>query len=333
MRLPNLTLFLLLGPVFWPVALTSQAPDPPSEAFAAWLAELGAEARLSGISDATIEAALADVAPIGRVIELDRNQPEVQMDFWTYLDRVASDARIDQGKRLLGEHRSLLADIEARHGIPASMLVAVWGIESSFGSNLGGFPVIGSLVTLAYDQRRPALFRRELIHALRIVDDGHIGLAEMQGSWAGAMGQVQFMPSTFNQYARDGNGDGRRDIWQTAADALESAAAFMSSSWRRGYIWGRQVRLPAEFDRDLAGLETQKALDEWQALGVRRIDGTALPGVDIQGSIVLPTLGTEPAFLVYQNYRALLAWNRSNLFALSVGHLADRIAGQGGLQR
>ena len=249
------------------------------------------------------------------------------------LDRVASEERIEQGRRLLEGHRELLAGITARHGIPGSVRVAVWGIESNFGANQGGFPVIRALVTLAYDKRRAAMFRRELIHALRILDQGHISLADMQGSWAGAMGQVQFMPSTFVDFARDGDGDGRKDIWQSPADALESAAGFMESAWQPGYIWGRQVQIPSGFDRSLAGLDTMKPIDEWQALGVRRIDGTALPLADIQGSIVLPSEGPEPAFLIYQNYRAFFRWNRSHFFAITLGHLADRIAGHGPLKR
>lgn len=328
----NTTLAILMT-----LGLGAQAGTAPQDtgldAFARWLTEFRADAETAGISEATLDVALSDVAPIERVVELDRNQPEGRLDFWTYLGRVASDARIEQGRRLLNEHRALLAEIEDRHGIPPEMLVAVWGVESSFGTNQGGFPVIGSLVTLAYDDRRAAMFRSELIHALRILDEGHIGLSAMQGSWAGAMGQVQFMPSTFNQYARDGNGDGRKDIWQTTADALESAAAYMSTGWQRGYIWGRQVRLPNGFDRGVTGLGTTKRLAEWQSLGVRRIDGTDLPTADIGASIVLPTDDASPAFLVYQNYRMLLNWNRSNLFALSVAHLADRIAGRPPLVR
>ena len=205
--------------------------------------------------------------------------------------------------------------------------------ESSFGSNLGGFPVIDSLLTLAYDERRATMFRRELIHALRILDEGHVESDTMRGSWAGAMGQVQFMPSTFVDFAEDGDGDGKVDIWESTPDALESAANFMSEAWQRGYIWGRQIQLPAGFDLSLAGLDTTMQLDQWASLGVRRIDGSLLTDVDIEASIVLPSEGSAPAFLVYQNCRALLRWNRSHFFAIAVGHLADRIAGQGRLTR
>ena len=312
-------------------AVQSEDGDPAH--FESWLDDLRTEALAAGISEGTVEAALGSVRPIERVIELDRNQPEVRLTFWTYLDRIASEARIERGRRLLSEHRELLDEIAARYGIPAPMLVAVWGVESNFGTNQGGFPVIQALVTLAHDDRRAAMFRRELIHALRILDEGHIALADMNGSWAGAMGQVQFMPSTFVDFARDGDGDGRIDIWQSTPDALESAARFMSRNWQRGYIWGRQVRLPPQFDRDLADIDTMKPLDEWQAMGVRKVDGTALPSVAIEGAIVLPSDGLEPAFLVYRNYRALLLWNRSHFFAIAVGHLSDRIAGQGALAR
>ncbi len=311
--------------------LTSEGPQ--SVPFDQWLNDFRAEALEVGISEATVDTALGGITPVERVIELDRNQPEVRLDFWTYLDRIASGERIERGRRLLAENRELLDDIAGRYGIPAPMLVAVWGIESNFGSNLGGFSVINSLATLAYDPRRATMFRRELIQALRILDEGHIGLEDMKGSWAGAMGQVQFMPSTFVDFAEDGNGDGQIDIWQSTPDALESAANFMSRSWRRGYIWGRQVQLPAGFDSNLADLDTSMPLNAWQAMGVRRTDGTGLGSVDIEGSIILPSDGSEPAFLVYQNYRALLRWNRSHFFAIAVGHLADRIDGQGSLRR
>ena len=297
--------------------------------FPVWLEELRVEAIQSGISAATVNAALADVAPVVRIIELDRNQPEFKLDFWDYLNRVVSDWRIEQGRIYLEENRELLEDVASRYGIPPHILVAAWGIESNFGQIQGSTPVISSLVTLAYDERRAAFFRAELLHALKILDEEHISLEDMRGSWAGAMGQLQFMPSTFVDYARDGDGDGRKDIWNNLADALESAANFMASSgWQRGIIWGRQVRLPDAFDTGLEGLETRKSLVAWQSLGVRTIAGNDLPSVDIDGSVILPSAAAEPAFLVYENYRTIMRWNRSHLFAISVGHLADRISGQ-----
>ncbi len=301
--------------------------------FPVWLEELRVEAIMSGISAATVNAALTDVVPVERIIELDRNQPEFKLDFWNYLDRTVSDWRIEQGRILLQEHRALLDDIASGYGIPPHILVAAWGIESNFGQTQGSMPVISSLVTLAYDERRAAFFRAELLHALRILDEGHVRLEDMQGSWAGAMGQLQFMPSTFIDYARDGDGDGRKDIWSNLADAVESAANFMASSgWQPGIIWGREIRLPDTFDTDLEGLGTRKSLAEWQALGVRTVDGNDLPSVDIGGSVILPSAASEPAFLVYENYRTIMRWNRSHLFAISVGHLADRISGKPPLQ-
>lgn len=314
--------------------LASSATGQTTDArFTQWLAEVREEALQDGISEAIVSAALTDVTLIERVVELDRNQPEVRITFWTYMDRIVSPARIERGRELLQTHRELLAEISDLYGIPPEILVSAWGVESAFGRIQGGFPVIQALVTLAYDDRRAAMFRRELFHALRILDEGHIALEDMQGSWAGAMGQVQFLPSSFLDYGRDGDGDGRIDIWQSTADALHSAAAYMSSGWQPGYTWGRQVTLPAGFDTALGGLDTRRSLTQWQSLGVRRIDGTDLPAVDINASVVLPDEGTETAFVVYQNYRQIMRWNRSHFFAISLAHLADRIAGRPALQR
>ena len=295
--------------------------------FAEWLEALRAEAAASGISATTLDSALAGLEPLERVIERDRNQPEFTLDFRTYLTRVASASRIEEGQRMLVEYRTLLEDVGRRYGMPPELLTAVWGVESNFGRTQGDFSVVQAAATLAYDGRRGAMFRRELLNALRILDQGHVEVGQMKGSWAGAMGQLQFMPSTFIDYARDGDGDGRKDIWGNPADALESAASFMASQWRPGLRWGREVRLPDRFEIGLAGLDRREPLAEWQALGVRLPDGSDLPSANITASLVLPEDGAEPAFLVYENYRALMRWNRSHFFALAVGHLADRIAG------
>jgi membrane-bound lytic murein transglycosylase B len=229
---------------------------------------------------------------------------------------------------MMAEHGDLLRAVGGRYGMPPPLLAAVWGIESNYGRTQGDFSVIQALASLAYDGRRGAMFRHELLNALRILDQGHVTLDAMKGSWAGAMGQLQFMPSTFIAYAKDGDADGRKDIWGSAADALESAANFMSSSWQSGLRWGRQASVPATFNTSLAGLNRTRTLAQWQALGVRLPGGGALPRENVRASIIIPDDGTrEPAFLVYRNYRALLRWNRSHFFALAVGHLADRIAG------
>jgi membrane-bound lytic murein transglycosylase B len=297
--------------------------------FTVWLEELKAEARAKGISDETLNSALAGLQPIPRVIELDRNQPELQQDFWSYLGKRISENRIQQGRGLLREHRELLEKIRDRYGVPPRFLVAIWGLETSFGNYLGRFPVIGSLATLAYDERRSDFFRAELINALTIVDEGHIKAADMLGSWAGAMGQVQFMPSTFVLYAKDADNDGRKDIWHSYPDIFESAANYLAGSgWKRGFNWGRQVLLPPGINLELTGLDMEKTLSEWQEMGVRRINGDNLPEVDIKASLILPDGNDEPAFLVYENYRVILKWNRSHLYAITVGHLADRLIGK-----
>ena len=331
--LRNLCTLAITAMFGMPAAFGQDAAVGAATPFSQWLAELRVEALQAGISEATVTAALTGVTPIERVVNLDRNQPEVRIDFWTYMDRIVTPARIDLGRELLERHRDLLADVSRRYAIPPAILVAAWGVESSFGRVQGGFPVIQALATLAFDDRRAAMFRRELINALRIIDAGHIALEDMQGSWAGAMGQVQFMPSTFLDYGRDGDGDGRIDIWQSTPDALESAATFMATAWQPGYRWGRQVALPAGFDTSLAGLDTRRTLSQWREMGVRRIDGAPLPSDDIEASIVLPDDEPATAFIVYQNYRMLMRWNRSHYFAISLAHLADRIVGRPPLTR
>jgi peptidoglycan lytic transglycosylase B len=296
--------------------------------FEAWLQDFRSAALAASISPATVDAALASITPLDEVIERDRAQPEFTLDFRRYLARLVSPSRIEEGLRMLAEHGELLQNVGKRYGMPPELLAAVWGIESNYGRTQGDFAVVQALATLAYDGRRGPMFRSQLLNALRILDQGHVELGAMKGSWAGAMGQLQFMPSTFIEYAKDGDGDGRKDIWGSAADALESAANFMSSNWQPGLRWGRQVSVPAKFNTSLAGLNRTRTLAQWQALGVRLPGGDALPRENVRASLVFPDSGTrEPAFLVYQNYRVLLRWNRSNFFALAVGHLADRIAG------
>ena len=310
-------------------AVKTAGDEPLSEQpFVEWLEALREEARGKGISDATLDAALRGLAPVMRVIELDRRQPEFIQTFWTYLRQRVSDARIERGQALLAKHRDLLDKIHAEYGVPPRYLIAFWGLETNFGDNLGGFRVIDALATLAYDQRRPHFFRVQLLYALQIIEEGHISPDAMTGSWAGAMGHMQFIPSTFTRYAVDYTGDGRKDIWGSLPDAFSSAANFLSSlGWRPGESWGREVRLPGGFDLMLATTDSKKKLAEWSALGVRGADGLALPEVDIEGSILLPQGHKGPAFLVYDNFRVIMRWNRSILYAISVGHLADRIAG------
>lgn len=310
--------------VVWGEIGTAQPRD-----FATWLQELRAEAVTLGIRPQTLDTALAGLQPLARVIELDRKQPEETLTYAQYFERVLPASRLQRGLRLLNEHRALLQEIGTKYGVSPGMIVVLWGIETDFGRMTGNFPVLASLATLAYDGRRSALFRRELLEALKIVDAGHVRPQAMTGSWAGAMGQNQFMPSSFVQYAVDYDGDGRRDIWTTLADVFASTANYLASSgWRARETWGHRVVLPAGFDTATNGGQSSKTLADWQALGVRRADGGAFPPGIESASLVLPGGVTSPAFLVYQNYQVLLKWNRSNYFALTVGQFADQLGGK-----
>lgn len=310
------------------VALLPHAQAQESEPFDQWLLALRADAAKQGISAATLDAALGGVTLVERVIELDRRQPEFTQTFWNYLDQRVTAARIERGRQMLVDHRELLAKIEKNYGIPPRFLVAFWGLETNYGSFLGSFPTIASLVTLAHDRRRDAFFRAQLIDALRIVDEHSVTVGEMNGSWAGAMGHLQFMPSTFRQYAVDATGDGKRDVWGSLEDAFESGANYLNRlGWQRDETWGREVKLPKGFSLDEATQGHSKSLKAWNDLGVRRADGGALPRVEISGRIILPQGHDGPAFVVYRNYDVILNWNRSINYAIAVGHLADRLNG------
>jgi membrane-bound lytic murein transglycosylase B len=300
-----------------------------AEEFSSWLEELRQEARTVGISESTLHEALDNLDPIPRVIELDRRQPEFTQTFWRYLDSRVTEKRIERGRTLLKKHKGLFDTIERRYGVQPRFLVAFWGLETNFGDYLGSFSVIGSLATLAHDPRRSDFFRSELLAALSIIEDGHISAANMLGSWAGAMGQPQFMPSTFVRYAVDGDSDGRQDIWHTLPDVFASAANFLSESgWQGDKTWGREVKIPSDFNLELTGKKVKKTLAAWQNLGVRKITGQDLPKVDIEASLILPAGHAGPAFLVYNNFHTILRWNRSDFYAIAVGYLADRIIGR-----
>ncbi|MDX1811247.1 MAG: lytic murein transglycosylase [Gammaproteobacteria bacterium] len=294
--------------------------------FEAWLEAFKREAIVKGIRRETVERALAHVKQIKRVVKLDRNQPEFKLTFNQYLNNVAPPFRVNKGKKLLKQHYKLLDEIEHRYGVQKRFIVALWGMETDFGRLTGGFNVLDALATLAYDSRRSKFFRSQLLKALRIIDAGNIEPEKMTGSWAGAMGQTQFMPSTFLAYAVDFNGNGKIDIWNETGDALASGANYLSKvGWDAKQTWGREVHLPADFDKSMANLDVKKSLAEWQALGVRRANGKNLPKVDIQGSVIILDDGAGPAYMVYDNFRAIMDWNKSENFATSVGILSDRI--------
>ncbi|MGH7322740.1 MAG: lytic murein transglycosylase [Candidatus Rokuibacteriota bacterium] len=312
-------------------ALLTAAPAPGNPDFAAWLAALRREAEGRGISSATIDATLTGVSLIPRVLELERRQPEFTLSVGEYLSRYVPRGRIERGREHLAANRALLDEIGAQYGVPARFVVALWGLEAEYGQRTGDFPVIGALATLAYEGRRRALFHEELLAALRILDEGHAPARNLRGSWAGAMGQSQFLPSSFLRYAVDHDGDGRRDIWSSRPDVFASIARYLAEAgWQGGETWGYAVRLPPDFDRALAGPTMMRPLSEWQGRGVRRIGGADLPLGDPPGSVLLPDGGHGPAFLVFENYHVLRRWNRSALFAIAAGVLADAIEGAGG---
>jgi membrane-bound lytic murein transglycosylase B len=294
--------------------------------FPTWLAGVKEDALAAGIHQTTVDLALDGLQPIPRVIELDRRQPESTATYPGYLSRVVNAQRRESGHQHLVKDLALLNEVGRRYGVQPRFIVALWGIETDFGQATGGFPVIGALATLAYDGRRSAYFRHELINALRIVDEDHFDPKEMSGSWAGAMGQSQFMPSSFLSYAVSYRGDGRRDIWHRRDDVFASIANYLAQSgWQGDQTWGRVVKLPANFDPNLVGIGIKKPLAEWQRLGVRRADGKPLPPRDLEASVLRPGGEEGPALLVYDNFRILLKWNNSSYFASAVGFLADAI--------
>ena len=317
-----LTLCMCAGLLLtWHASALTQSQD-----FTTWLSALRAEALQRGIRPQTLDAALVDVKPIPRVIELDRKQPEKTMTYTQYMQRVLSDKRKRQGRHNLRKYQTLLNKIGTAYGVPPAVIISLWGLETYYGRITGGYPVVAALATLAYDGRRSAFFRRELLNALRILDEGHVTPQAMIGSWAGAMGQSQFMPSSFLSRAVDYDGDGRRDIWTTLSDVFASTANYLSrAGWKQDEPWGQRVTLPSGFDTSLDGLDTTKTLSAWHALGVRQADGSALPVVQRQASLLFPEGLGGPAFLVYNNFRTILKWNRSHYFAFAVGQLADHV--------
>lgn len=323
----------LLFPVLLVLALAAAPGRADESRFAQCLSDLRAQATSAGFSADLLERTLGTARYEQRIIDLDRRQPEFTDTAANYLNRRVTDQRIAQGRELLQRQQRLLQRIARDYGVAPQYLLAFWGLESNFGGNFGGIPVLNSLTTLACDERRSRYFTAELINALRIVDRGDVDASGMVGSWAGAMGHTQFMPSAYLNYAVDGNGDGRIDLWGSVPDALASTGNFLRSlGWQEGVRWGREVRLPDSFSYAQAGLDQPQSIQEWRRLGITDADGRTLPQADIEAALIVPAGHRGPAFLVYDNFRVIMRWNRSELYALSVGLLADRIAGSGGLR-
>ena len=304
------------------------------QTFAEWREQLRAEAFSLGISEKTLLAIDGLEAPIERVLELDNAQPEFIQTFTRYLSLRITPLQINRGQALLRQYAVLLEEVRQRYGVQPHYLVSFWAIESNYGRATGGFSVLQALATLAFDPRRADFFRTELLTALKIIDDGHIAVDNMSGSWAGAMGQLQFLPSVFARYGIDGDNDGKIDIWNSLPDIFHSAANFLSQSgWRGDERWGREVLLPSNFDFSLTGTRTRKPLQEWNDLGIIQMNGSPIPVANMQASVILPAGAGGPAFLTYANFRATMVYNPSTFYALTVGHLADRYTGGAAIQR
>lgn len=316
--------------------------NPGNPDFAKWLAEFKKEAAGQGIRSAIIEAALRGVQPVEKVVSRDRNQAEFTLTFATYRDRVLTPANIAAGQRKLAQHGPLLAAVAAKYGVQPRFILAIWGIETRYGAVKPTMPVMPALATLAYDGRRSAFFRNEMMQALRMLDAGYADVPDLMGSWAGAMGQPQFMPSSYMKFAQDWDGDGRRDIWNNPGDVFASIAHYLAShGWSDTQTWGRQVRLSPEIISALPQMQrtgksgcrakdqlsVARSLKEWQARGVRRADGADLPALDFQAALALPESPGGPAFMVYGNYESILRYNCAHYYALTVGALSDRIGG------
>jgi lytic murein transglycosylase len=319
-------------PAARPQAPAARNPPSPEQGFAQWVKDFRAEMRAAGVGEAALHDAFDNVQYLPRVIELDRAQPEFVRPVWDYLDTAVSAQRVATGQEKLAQIRAAADAASARYGVPASIIAAIWGIESNYGSNYGNTPVIDALATLAYEGRRRDWARGELRAALKIIENGDIDHAHMIGSWAGAMGQTQFLPSNFLRYAVDADGDGKRDIWGSMPDVMASTANFLASSgWQRGQPWGAEVQLPSNFDWGRADSSVRQPSSQWAAEGVRSMDGRPLPEF-ADGAILLPAGARGPAFLVGPNYRAILRYNNSDSYALAVALLSQRLEGGPGVQ-
>ncbi|MDI1275030.1 lytic murein transglycosylase [Polaromonas sp.] len=312
-------------------AVSAPAPAASGELdqnqrFARWIADFSASARTAGISDETLQLAFNDIRFIPRVTELDGAQPEFTRAVWDYLDSAVSAQRIVRGQDRLLQARPAVDAAAARYGVPAEILAAIWGMESNYGSNTGDIPTIDALASLGFEGRREAWARSQLLAALKILQNRDISRAQMIGSWAGAMGQTQFLPSNFLAYAVDADGDGRRDIWGSLPDVMASTANFLArSGWQAGQPWGAEVYLPQGFDYALADTATRQPASAWAALGVRSVNGAPLPDLPDSG-ILLPAGARGPAFIVGPNFRTLLRYNNSTSYALAVSLLSQALA-------
>lgn len=307
---------------------------PPAHAndFQSWLGQFRGVALARGVSASTFDAAFENVTPIARVIELDKKQPErTKTGFSIYLQKVMNQTRIDNGRAGLSDNRSVLYSVEQRYGVPKEVVVALWGIETSYGKNTGGFDLISALATLAWEGRRASFFENELVHALLILQGGHINRPNFKGSWAGAMGQNQFMPSSWTRYAVDFDGDGHKDIWKTKADVFGSAANYLhTNGWNPQLKWGWQIDYPYQFANAPMLKKQTRTYQDWINLGIRFQNVRPNISATTPLTMIIPDGGQGRAYLVSRNFDVIMSWNKSVYFALTVGLLSDFIGASGG---
>jgi membrane-bound lytic murein transglycosylase B len=299
--------------------------------FKRWVKSFRAVALKNGISKRTYDRAFKGVKLNTRVVKLDRKQAEFSRQIWDYLDTATSPKRVKNGKAMLATHKKTLRQIERKYGVDKEVVLAVWGLESSYGNNMGDINIIEALATLAYDGRREKFGRQQLLEALRIIQRGDITPNRMMGSWAGAMGHTQFIPTSYQAYAQDFDGDGKRNVWDVRdpSDALASTANYLSKfGWTKGQPWGVEVKLPAKFNYGNASFKVKATPARWTELGVRTVHGKKIPNHG-KGSVFLPAGADGPAFVVFKNFSVIKRYNNANSYAMAVGHLGDRIKGGG----
>lgn len=330
-----ITVFLLAGCAVHSDSIAADTPlleveehQPTDEGFALWLAAFRVEAKAAGISQATIDTALTGLSLNRKVLKRDAYQPEFVKPIWSYLETAVSDRRVSNGRLKYRQHQQLLNLVANQYGVAPQLITAIWGLETAYGATFGGYNVLEAFATLGYHGRRSTFAKQQLLAALQIIDNGDIPADQMIGSWAGAMGHTQFIPTSYNERAVDYDNDGKRDIWNSFGDVFASTANYMKNAkWQVTETWGAPVILPDGFDWSLADRAVKKPVAEWAALGIKPANGKALPFSSGDAWILLPAGHQGPAFIALPNFRAIMRYNNSTAYALGVSLLADRIAG------
>lgn len=322
-------LFLLLSMTVFSVKITTAKANTNAE-FYAFLDNFWHTARKAGIRRDVFVKAFTGIKLDAEVKKAQKNQPEFVTPVWTYIERAVSEKRLELGQNEMSKRAEILEKIEQKYGVEKQILLAIWGLESTFGQNKGKKDVIKSLATMAFRGKRTNYGRKQLIAALKIIQRGDIPLEQFKGSWAGAMGHTQFIPVTYNHYAVDFTGDGKRDIWNSVSDALASTANYLKrAGWQTGKTWGYEVQVPKGYDYYRSGRGIKKTIRQWQRYGIKRVNGRHFPRPDDVAELIVPAGANGPAFLVLKNFRVIMRYNVSVSYALAVGHLGDRLLGYG----